>query len=265
MERRTLAFVVSYLGTAAGGWQRQAHGNSIQDLIETALTPIHNGKRPDVFGASRTDVGVHARMQLVAADVRSDILPRKWVRALNDSLPDNVRVRWAAWAPNGFRPRSKVGAKTYCYRFSFAPTPDPFTAFNTWWIPGKINRAPMTELAAYWLGRHDFAAAHNRGRSQSETTIRTMLRSEIIHHGDLTDYWVSSSGFLTHQVRIMAGTLAALAQNNLDLPKVIAAFERKDRRGLGQTAPAHGLTLEHIVMPPQIEWLDAWPTPTPPT
>lgn len=262
MATKTLIAVVSYHGKAGGGWQRQAHGDTIQDLVERALAPAHDGEKIVTYGASRTDVGVHARMQIVVADVRADVVPRKWVRILNDNLPETVKARWAAWAPDGFRPRNKVGAKTYCYRFSFAPTPDPLQSDRVWWVPGRSSPHAMDDIAAGWLGQHNFAAAHNRSRSQSETTIRTLIRSEVVHRGDQTEYWVASTGFLTHMVRILAGTLAAVALGQIDADIVANALQQGDRTKLGRTAPAGGLTLEHIVMP-RLAWEAAWPTPTP--
>ncbi|RMF14104.1 MAG: hypothetical protein D6761_09980, partial [Candidatus Dadabacteria bacterium] len=131
--------------------------------------------------------------------------------------------------------------------------------------PGRATPERMQPVAANWLGQHDFAAAHNRARSQAEHTIRTLTRSEVrLGPGGLAEYIVSGPGFLTHQVRILAGTLAAVAQGRFDLHDVQRAMLSRDRQRLGPTAPAHGLTLERIHIPPA-DWADPWPVADPNT
>ena len=52
-----------------------------------------------------------------------------------------------------------------------------------------------------------------------------------------------------HMVRIMAGTLAAVAAGDIAASDIDAILESKDRRRAGMTAPAHGLYLDRVFYP----------------
>lgn len=261
--------MLAYRGDAApGGWQRQAHPGlqTVQGALEAALAQLHGNEPSSVYGASRTDAGVHARMQLAAADVRDDMSPRQVAAALNKALPPGIRVLWAALAPPQFHPRHDVGAKTYTYRFAFGPVCHPFAAPTHWWVPGRLDLAPLAELAATWRGRHDFAAAcSSRADVGEQGTVRTLeiSRFDLDSDGLTGTYTCSSRGFLMHQVRILAGTLIRVAQGHATPAQIAAALARGDRSGLGVTAPAHGLTLEHVAIP-ELAWGEPWPQATPP-
>ena len=53
---------IEYDGTKFVGWQSQKNGNSIQKNIEIALKKILK-KNTKIYGAGRTDKGVHAISQ----------------------------------------------------------------------------------------------------------------------------------------------------------------------------------------------------------
>src|SRR5215207_3640585 len=88
---RMLKLTLQYDGTEYVGWQRQARGISIQGLLEEALRPIE-GAHVHVFGAGRTDAGVHALAQIASISLTIPIEPADLGRALNAVLPADVRV-----------------------------------------------------------------------------------------------------------------------------------------------------------------------------
>jgi tRNA pseudouridine(38-40) synthase len=55
--------VCAYDGAPFAGWQSQAGGNSIQDVIEARLAQVFGTPRR-IHGSGRTDAGVHARAQV---------------------------------------------------------------------------------------------------------------------------------------------------------------------------------------------------------
>src|SRR3546814_3758839 len=74
------------------GWQRQAHGPSVQQAIEEALERV-TGHRPVVHASGRTDAGVHARGQVAHVDLDYAITPFRLSEALNAQLrPDPVAI-----------------------------------------------------------------------------------------------------------------------------------------------------------------------------
>lgn len=257
-----LAFTVAYRGDAAAGWQRQTSLPSVQGYLEHALSAIE-GETVRVRGACRTDRGVHARIQLVAATVRCDVSPRQWALGLQSRLPPGIAVTWAAWAPHRFQPRGDSGIKTYTYRFRFAPAPDPFLDPFALHVADRVDLRGLAALAESWHGKHDFAAACSSRWDGEGETIRTLSESRFETQGQMGLYTVASRGFLTHQVRILAGTLLAVSRGRLTPDEVAAALAARDRKRMGPTAPPHGLTLERLELP-NLAWEDGWPSKLPP-
>ena len=57
---RNIALVIAYKGTCYAGWQRQQNAVSIEETIGDAIAAV-TGERVTLYGAGRTDAGVHAR------------------------------------------------------------------------------------------------------------------------------------------------------------------------------------------------------------
>src|SRR5687767_14532190 len=109
---RTLKLTIAYDGTPFVGWQRQAAGDSVQGLLEAALSQM-DGAAVTVNGAGRTDAGVHAVGQVASASVRFDRDAATVARALNAQLPPAVRVVSVVDAPADFHARFSATGKTY--------------------------------------------------------------------------------------------------------------------------------------------------------
>src|SRR6185436_7016817 len=87
----TFKITVAYDGGPFVGWQRQTNGTSVQGLIEDALRTLDD-RDVTVHGAGRTDAGVHALGQVASFTLRRDITAAVVQRALNNHLPDAVRI-----------------------------------------------------------------------------------------------------------------------------------------------------------------------------
>ena len=59
---------IEYDGTNFVGWQSQDNGNSIQQSLEEAIKKLSN-ERVTVYGAGRTDSGVHAKGQVAHFEI----------------------------------------------------------------------------------------------------------------------------------------------------------------------------------------------------
>src|SRR5438034_2774663 len=121
----TFKITLAYDGTDFVGWQRQAEGTSIQGLVEDALAEL-DAKPVTVFGAGRTDAGVHARGQVASFALEREVAADTVMRALNAKLPDAVRVIDAQIAPSNFHARFDARSKTYQYRIANGPVVSPF-------------------------------------------------------------------------------------------------------------------------------------------
>jgi tRNA pseudouridine38-40 synthase len=241
---RTFKLTVAYEGTDFIGWQRQATGTSIQGLLEDALSEL-DGRPVAVTGAGRTDAGVHARGQVATAALDRDIDPAAVVRAVNNRLPQTVRILDASLAPEGFHARFDARLKTYRYRIWNADVMSPFERSFAWHVPMRLDMAAMNDAAGMLCGTHDFAAFQGTG-SDTQTTVRTVLRSSVEREpggAPLLVYDAAGEGFLRHMVRNVVGTLVEIGRGRFSPGWIGEVLASRDRTAAGPTAPAHGLFL----------------------
>lgn len=243
---RTLLFTIAYEGTDYVGWQRQAAGAgvSVQGLIEEAHAQFAG--HASVAGASRTDAGVHALGQ--AASVTSqapqpvDVLRR----AMNATLPHDVRVLDVREMPRGFHARYHATRKSYRYRIDTSAVQLPFERRYAWHLPYSCDLDAMRDAASRFVGRHDFAALQGSGSSVAGT-VRTLTRVDVVPRpGGILTIEVEGDGFLRYMVRSLVGTLVEVAHGRRPAHAVDGLLATRDRSLVGRTAPAHGLFLVEV-------------------
>ncbi|QYK47824.1 MAG: tRNA pseudouridine synthase A [Phycisphaeraceae bacterium] len=284
---------IAYDGTDFCGWQKQeppaaqaeatgsgAHVDptletgdpgrvalrTVQAIVERAVREVVR-EPVMLFGASRTDSGVHARGQVAAFTATDDPALQArgsgWPlsrgtdalrRAINGRLPDDVLVTDARPVPGDFDPIGDCIAKGYSYTIHASrerPLWDRRYVHQVW-EPLEIQ--PMRDVAAELVGEHDFAAFAAAGHGR-QSTIRTVHALTVAHAIDaqtgqpLEDRIridISGSGFLWNMVRIIAGTLADAGRGRADVARIRDALRTGDRRLAGPTFPASGLCLEWI-------------------
>lgn len=243
---RTLLFTIAYEGTEYVGWQRQAAeaGVSVQGLIEEAHAQFAG--HASVAGASRTDAGVHAYGQ--AASVTSEAAQPVDVirRAMNATLPHDVRVLEVREMPRGFHARYHATRKAYRYRIETSAVQLPFERRYSWHLPYPCDLDAMRDAAARFAGRHDFAALQGAGSSVLGT-VRTLTRVDVdAHDGGMVTIEVEGDGFLRYMVRSLVGTLVEVGHGRRPPHAVDTLLASRDRALVGRTAPAHGLFLIEV-------------------
>jgi tRNA pseudouridine38-40 synthase len=238
---RTLKLVLQYDGTDYVGWQRQPNGVSIQELIEKAIEPIE-GRPVAVVGAGRTDAGVHALGQVASVQLESAIDPAALARALNATLPEDVRVAAAEEAAPDFNARFSATGKVYAYRIWAGPFLPPFERRYFWHLPGSLDIDRMRQAARALMGTHDFSAFRAAG-SDAAASERTIRELEIDNETERVIVTVAGDGFLRYMVRAIVGTLVEVGQGRRPVAGVAAALASRDRSQAGPTAPAKGLVL----------------------
>jgi tRNA pseudouridine38-40 synthase len=243
---RRLRLVVAYDGASFSGFARQRDRRTVQGELEATLRRV--AKRPVVtVGAGRTDAGVHARGQVVHADVPAGLDPDRVRRALNGGLGPAIVVREAAWAPPGFDARLSARRRTDVYRVDDSGEPDPLLrGFVLAW-PRPLDLARMREAARPLLGVHDFAA-FCRSRSGATTTRRLRSLGVRRRHG-LVEVRLVADAFCWQMVRGIVGHLLMVGDGRRDPASTAAVLAAGDRSRAGNIAPAHGLVLEAVTYP----------------
>lgn len=241
-----ILLTVEYDGTAYAGWQRQTNGLAVQQVLEEALSAAC-GRSVTVTGSSRTDAGVHARMQMAHFDTDATIPADKYPFVLNNLLPPDIRVQAGQAVPEEFHARFLTSGKTYTYRILNSRHASALMR-NCWHVPVPLDTALMREALAALPGTHDFAAFQASGGT-ARTTVRTISRAELQADGPLLSIVVSGNAFLYNMVRIIAGTAVEAGLEKLPPDSFSRAFQSLSRLDLGMTAPAGGLELTEVRYP----------------
>jgi tRNA pseudouridine38-40 synthase len=241
---RTLKLTLQYDGTDYVGWQRQPNGTSIQELIERAIEPIE-GRPVAVVGAGRTDAGVHALGQVASVQLESAIDAAALPRALNATLPEDVRVASAEETAPDFNARFSATGKVYVYRIWTGPFLPPFERRYVWHVPSALDVERMREAARALVGAHDFSAFRAAG-SDAVTSERTIRQLQIDVDHERVTVTVAGDGFLRYMVRAIVGTLVEVGQGRRSVDDVTATLASRDRSQAGPTAPAKGLVLVKV-------------------
>ena len=232
---------VAYDGTGYHGWQIQDNGITIESELNRCLSELL-GESIQVIGASRTDSGVHALGNIAVFDTESRIPAEKISYALNQRLPEDIRVQKSEEVAPDWHPRHCESRKTYEYRIYRAEFPMPVKRLYSLFVHYRLDVDRMREAARCLEGEHDFKSFCQKG-SQAESTVRTIFFLQVEEQGADLVIRVCGSGFLYNMVRIIAGTLIEVGQGKRGPDSLTAVLEAKDRSAAGPTAPAHGLTL----------------------
>lgn len=259
---RAFKLVVAYDGAEFAGWQRQADARTVQATIEEALLPLA-GELVTVTGAGRTDAGVHAAGQVVSVSFDSMRPTHELQRALNATLPADVRVLAMDEVDPSFDARRHARIKTYRYAVWNGPSIPPHARRLVWHVLTRLDIDAMNEGARRLLGEHDFSAFQSTGSSVQTTTrelvlsqwtevdwrvdpLGTIASPSLSPDSRLLRYEVTGNGFLRHMVRTMVGTLVDVGRGRLAPEDITRILESHDRSTAGQTAPPHGLMLWHV-------------------
>lgn len=236
--------IVAYDGTNYHGWQLQKNALSVEEVLTGALREL-TGEQIELAGASRTDTGVHAKGNVAVFDTDTKIPPEKIAVAVNQRLPEDIRVMHSEQVEETFHPRYRASRKTYEYLVTNAKIQLPTKRLYSYFVYIPLDVGRMEEAAELFLGEHDFAGFCSAG-SQVKTTVRTIYDIKLSQDGEDIKIRITGNGFLYNMVRIIAGTLIEVGMKRRSLSEVRQAIRLADRKLAGPTAPAHGLTLVKI-------------------
>ncbi|MEW5983690.1 MAG: tRNA pseudouridine(38-40) synthase TruA [Acidobacteriota bacterium] len=237
---------IEYAGTRYSGWQIQKNARTVQGEIEQAVAAATGARTFELYGAGRTDAGVHALAQVahLQLDTRVDSDTLRW--RINDELPSDINVLALARAPQRFHARHDAVARSYVYQISTRRT--AFAKPFVWWIREDLKLDRMREAAAVFVGLHDFRSFTAADPEDGSTRVQ-IETIELGAQGPLILARVRGSHFLWRMVRRLIGVLVAAGRGDLPASEVEHLLSGGSSLPGALTAPASGLFLERVFYP----------------
>ena len=235
--------VIEYSGTRYSGWQIQTNARTVAGEIERAITDVTRRREFELYGAGRTDAGVHALAQAAHLELYTDLPAGTLRQRLNDALPADIHIRSIDKVPHRFHARHDAAARSYLYQISRRKS--AFFKPYVWWVKEPLDVARMRDAAATFTGMQNFASfsADEPGEKSSKVLVD---RVELAEDGDLVLVRIVGSHFLWRMVRRMVGVLAAVGRGELTASQVRGFLDERSDLPATLTAPASGLFLEAV-------------------
>jgi tRNA pseudouridine38-40 synthase len=231
--------LIEYAGTRYSGWQIQTNARTVQGEIDRAIREAFRPREFELYGAGRTDAGVHALGQVAHLELYTSAPPEQIRRRLNDELPADINVIAIDKAPHRFHARHDAKSRSYVYQIARRRT--AFGKPYVWWIKAPLDIGAMREAAALFTGKKDFRAFTDDDPDEKSTVV-LVERLELAESGALILVRVEGSHFLWKMVRRLVGVMAAVGRGEIEPGAAMSATI--DVAAL--TAPAAGLFLEGV-------------------
>jgi tRNA pseudouridine38-40 synthase len=235
---------IVYDGTDYLGWQIQSDPRTIQYELTTALSRLEE-QSVTLHGAGRTDAGVHALGQVASVNLSRDREPNEILRAVNGTLPRDIRIISASEASPSFNARFDAKQKTYQYQIWTGEVMNPLLNRFAWHYPFALNDELVAREASMLVGTHDFTA-FTVSDAEASSKTRTILDVKLTRNENLLAMEFTGEGFLRYQIRTMVAALLEGSRRRLGEVTMRELIERRDRSLAGRMAPAKGLTLMKV-------------------
>jgi tRNA pseudouridine38-40 synthase len=239
-----IKLTVEYDGTHYHGWQVQASGETIQAVLERAVSTLV-GRPTRVIGSGRTDAGVHALGQVANFISDKEFRPYLVQRALNALTPEDVTIKTVEIVPDSFHARRDGRSRIYEYRILNRPSPSPFHLKFAWHVHDPLDIPAMRQAVTCLEGEHDFSSFRAAGCDAAHP-VRTIYRASLNSSGDLIVFTVEATAFLRHMMRNMIGTLVEVGRQQRTPQSFAELLTACDRTQAGIKAPPQGLFLVEV-------------------
>jgi len=246
VKPRRVLLEIAYDGTDYHGWQMQPNGTTVQEVLQQRLAKLFALPDIRVHGSSRTDTGVHALG--FAAHVtlpESPYIPfANLQKALNRSLPVDIRIRSVTEVADDFHARFDAQGKAYTYVINRGEQ-TPFNARYSWQLP-EFSDLPAARAALDQLtGTYDFSAFAAEADTY-ENTVRTIYRIDLQEFGSYLCVTFVGNGFMYKMVRSIMGGIAAVGMGKIPVGEIVAIRESRHRTARIETCPPQGLFLMKV-------------------
>jgi tRNA pseudouridine38-40 synthase len=234
---------IEYDGTAYKGWQMNKGETTVQGKLIDVCESIFGKEKLELYGAGRTDAGVHATGQVAHLDVVTTLKPLQIQHKINDFLPATINVLSVEQANPRFHARHHATARSYIYVISSRRS--ALFKKNVWWIKDKLDVEAMRQSSKLFIGLKDFRS-FGRVTKQDESTKVEIQHIGIHQQGSAIVIHIIGSHFLWNQVRRMIGVLVEIGRGNMKSSDITEFMTHESDRPAHLTAPPSGLYLDHV-------------------
>jgi tRNA pseudouridine38-40 synthase len=235
---------IEYAGTRYSGWQVQKNARTVQGELQRAVREATGARRFELYGAGRTDAGVHALGQVAHLDLETRVAPARLRLALNDALPPDVHVLSLDRVSRRFHARHDALLRSYLYQVSRRRS--AFAKPYVWWVKDALDVEAMRAAAALFAGMHDFRSFAAAGPKQQSTLVR-LESVELVEEGELILVRLLGSHFLWKMVRRIVGVLVEAGRGALGPADVSRFLSQASQEPAHLTAPPSGLFFEQAL------------------
>lgn len=245
MENHRYKVTIEYLGTAFVGWQKQAGSTSVQQVLEDGIYKF-SGERVIVYGAGRTDTGVHALGQVAHFDLIKYVDPYKVMQSINYFMrPYNVGIIDCVVVDQHFHARFSAKKRHYVYRIINRPGQVVIDLHRAWWIRQRLDVDEMNKAAEHLIGNHDFSSFRSKF-CQAQSPIKTLSKLIITQKDEEIRFYFAAPSFLHNMVRNIVGSLVLVGRHIWSSDAIKKVLEVQKREAAGVKAPACGLYLVKV-------------------
>ena len=239
---------LSYDGTNYHGWQNQPEAISVQSCIEKALSILIKAKTP-IYGAGRTDSGVHAVKMCAHFDVLELTNSSKLLHDLNSFLPKDISVNKIYKVNLDSHARFDALAREYEYKISLIK--NVFNNNRSYYIKNNLDIKLMNDASRIMLNHTNFKCF-----SKSKTDVKTYNCDLKYAKWNLNDneliFTIKANRFLRNMVRAIVGTLIHVGLKKISIDDFEKIIISQDRTKAGPSVPAHALYLTNIFYPKEL-------------
>ena len=239
----------SYNGKSYHGWQKQINSITVQEKIEEALSILLK-ERIEVFGAGRTDAGVHAKQMVAHFDISKGVENlKKIIFNLNKFLPNDISVKSLKSVKNDAHARFDAISRTYKYQMN--KEKDVFFDQYGYYINYSLNKKKIKEAIKIIKSNQDFKC-FTKSKTDVKNYICDILDVKWIESEKEYIFEITANRFLRNMVRSIVGTLIDIGSGKISINHFIEIIKSKDRSMAGYSVPAKGLFLTKINYPENI-------------
>jgi tRNA pseudouridine38-40 synthase len=234
---------IEYEGTRYSGWQVQKNARTVQGELLAAARSVLKTADLELYGAGRTDAGVHAIAQVAHLQVTTMLAPHIIRMKMNDELPADINILEAERIHPNFHARHDAIARSYLYQISRRRT--ALGKRFVWWIKDELDVKLMNAAASKFLGLKNFQS-FTADEPEEKSTKALIEEFQLKAEGALILIRIVGSHFLWKQVRQIVGVLAEVGRGKLSEADIERFLNEPSDEPAKFTAPPSGLFLERV-------------------